>query len=126
MGLHVFLQDLIERGEKQPNITISILVSFVVIILTIFFRILFGGKKTVVCYLDLKACAFPKSNVILADPLQNKFLFSEILQVNVTEASRSDAAEPSNNQGSSGEKEDEGEKEDAAAPPRRRNTRRET
>ncbi|GKV17456.1 hypothetical protein SLEP1_g27967 [Rubroshorea leprosula] len=37
--------DLIEKGEKQPNITIGILVSVVVIIITILFKILFGGKK---------------------------------------------------------------------------------
>jgi hypothetical protein len=40
-----FLQDLIEKGEKQPNITIGVIVSIVVVILTVFFRILFGGKK---------------------------------------------------------------------------------
>ncbi|GLT72173.1 hypothetical protein SLA2020_441280 [Shorea laevis] len=38
--------DLIEKGEKQPNITIGVIASIVVVILTIFFRILFGGKKT--------------------------------------------------------------------------------
>ncbi|KAJ4974491.1 hypothetical protein NE237_007665 [Protea cynaroides] len=37
--------DLIEKGEKQPNLTIGILVSIVVVILTVFFRLLFGGKK---------------------------------------------------------------------------------
>ncbi|KAG6653750.1 calnexin homolog isoform X1 [Carya illinoinensis] len=40
--------DLIEKGEKQPNITIGIIVSIVVVILTVFFRILFGGKKPAV------------------------------------------------------------------------------
>lgn len=44
-----FLQDLIEKGEEQPNITIGVIVSIVVVILTVFFRILFGGKKTAVC-----------------------------------------------------------------------------
>ncbi|KAK6924593.1 Calreticulin/calnexin [Dillenia turbinata] len=39
--------DLIEKGEKQPNITISILVSTVLILLTVFFRLVFGGKKPV-------------------------------------------------------------------------------
>lgn len=44
-------QDLIEKGEKQPNLTIGILVSIVVVILTVFFKILFGGKKlAAVCY----------------------------------------------------------------------------
>ncbi|OVA17329.1 Calreticulin/calnexin [Macleaya cordata] len=37
--------DLIEKGEKQPNLTIGILVSIIVVILTVFYRILFGGKK---------------------------------------------------------------------------------
>ncbi|ONI29729.1 hypothetical protein PRUPE_1G211400 [Prunus persica] len=37
--------DLIEKGEKQPNITIGIIVSIVVVLLTVVFKILFGGKK---------------------------------------------------------------------------------
>ncbi|XP_077212355.1 calnexin homolog [Tasmannia lanceolata] len=37
--------DVIEKGEKQPNLTIGILVSILVVILTVFFRVLFGGKK---------------------------------------------------------------------------------
>ncbi|KAG2571878.1 hypothetical protein PVAP13_7KG122636 [Panicum virgatum] len=37
--------DVIEKGEKQPNITIGILVSVVVVFVTVLFRILFGGKK---------------------------------------------------------------------------------
>ena len=45
-GYIVFvMQDLIEKGEKQPNITIGILVSVVIVILTVLFRIVFGGKK---------------------------------------------------------------------------------
>ncbi|KAJ7945201.1 Calnexin-like [Quillaja saponaria] len=39
------IYDVIEKGEKQPNLTIGILVSVVVIFLTIFFKIIFGGKK---------------------------------------------------------------------------------
>nr|CAB3484403.1 unnamed protein product [Digitaria exilis] len=39
--------DVIEKGEKQPNITIGILVSVVVVFVTVLFRILFGGKKPV-------------------------------------------------------------------------------
>ncbi|KAF6170226.1 hypothetical protein GIB67_038759 [Kingdonia uniflora] len=42
-----FLQDVIEKGEKQPNITIGILVSVVVVILSIIYKIPFGGKKLV-------------------------------------------------------------------------------
>ncbi|MGD7201709.1 hypothetical protein, partial [Ralstonia pseudosolanacearum] len=36
------IYDIIEKGEKQPNITIGIIVSVVVVILTIFFRLVFG------------------------------------------------------------------------------------
>lgn len=41
------LLDLIEKGEKQPNLTIGILVSIVIVFLTIIFKIIFGGKKPV-------------------------------------------------------------------------------
>ncbi|CAK7336002.1 unnamed protein product [Dovyalis caffra] len=40
--------DLIEKGEKQPNITIGILASIVIVIFTFFFRILFGGRRPAV------------------------------------------------------------------------------
>jgi calnexin len=43
-------QDVIEKGEKQPNITIGILVSVVIVFVTVLFKILFGGKKPVVSY----------------------------------------------------------------------------
>ncbi|AQK43495.1 calnexin homolog2 [Zea mays] len=39
--------DVIEKGEKQPNITIGILVSVVIVFVTVLFKILFGGKKPV-------------------------------------------------------------------------------
>ncbi|KAF6163036.1 hypothetical protein GIB67_013099 [Kingdonia uniflora] len=39
--------DIIEKGEKQPNITIGVLVSVAVVILSIIYKILFGGKKPV-------------------------------------------------------------------------------
>ncbi|KAJ8617948.1 hypothetical protein MRB53_014134 [Persea americana] len=90
--------DVIEKGEKQPNLTIGILVSIVVVFMTIIFRVLFGGKK-------------PKPTVPVAK---------------VANETRNDgAAEATDNQGSSGEKEDGSEKEDAAAP-RARRSRRET
>lgn len=38
-------QDVIEKGEKQPNLTIGILVSVVAVIITVLFKIIFGGKK---------------------------------------------------------------------------------
>ncbi|KAH9705732.1 calnexin 2-like [Citrus sinensis] len=37
--------DVIEKGEKQPNLTIGILVSVVAVIITVLFKIIFGGKK---------------------------------------------------------------------------------
>lgn len=42
------LQDTIEKGEKQPNLTIGILISILVVFITIIFRVLFGGKKPAV------------------------------------------------------------------------------
>ena len=43
----LFLQDLIEKAEEQPNITLGVIGSIAVIILTALFMILFGGKKPV-------------------------------------------------------------------------------
>ncbi|KAL6193485.1 hypothetical protein ACLB2K_034569 [Fragaria x ananassa] len=40
--------DLIDKAEKQPNITTGVIVSVVVILLTVLFKILFGGKKPTV------------------------------------------------------------------------------
>lgn len=37
--------DLIEKAEKQPNLTVGVLVSIVVIIFTVLLKLLFGGKK---------------------------------------------------------------------------------
>lgn len=37
--------DLIEKAEKQPNLTIGVIVAVFVIILTVLFKVLFGGKK---------------------------------------------------------------------------------
>lgn len=53
---------VIELGEKQPNITIGILVSIVVIILTVFFRILFGSKKPVVNTTETRSDTAETSN----------------------------------------------------------------
>ncbi|KAK7839967.1 calnexin homolog [Quercus suber] len=39
------IYDLIEKGEKQPNLSIGILVSILVIVFTIVFKLIFGGKK---------------------------------------------------------------------------------
>ncbi|GAB4845818.1 hypothetical protein Ancab_039227 [Ancistrocladus abbreviatus] len=40
--------ELIEKAETQPNLTIGILVSVIVVVFTIFFKIVFGGKKAAV------------------------------------------------------------------------------
>ncbi|KAI3962098.1 hypothetical protein MKW92_039375, partial [Papaver armeniacum] len=40
--------DIIEEGEKHLNNTIGILVFVALVMLTIFYMILFGGKKAVV------------------------------------------------------------------------------
>ncbi|MGI4421853.1 hypothetical protein ACR2V7_25730, partial [Klebsiella pneumoniae] len=37
--------NVIEKAEKQPNLTIGVIVSVVVIIFTVLFKLLFGGKK---------------------------------------------------------------------------------
>ncbi|CAI0547985.1 unnamed protein product [Linum tenue] len=39
--------ELVEKAEKQPNLTIGVLVSIVVVFLTVFIKIIFGGKKPV-------------------------------------------------------------------------------
>ncbi|PKA55285.1 Calnexin like 1 [Apostasia shenzhenica] len=93
--------DVIEKGEKQANLTIGILVSILVVIVTIIFRLLFGGKN--------HAAAAP--------------------QKPVTERERASAEENEDKPESSVEKEEEEEeekeKEDAGAP-RPRRSRRET
>lgn len=43
--LRNILQDVIEKAEKKPNLTIGILISITVVLFTLFIRILFGGKK---------------------------------------------------------------------------------
>ncbi|KAI3916937.1 hypothetical protein MKW98_014398 [Papaver atlanticum] len=90
------IYDIIEKGEKQPNITIGILVSVALVMLTIFYRILFGGKKAVA-----KATPEVRPAAGAAKPVNN---------------------EGSSSGENEGDKENESE--DAAAP-RRRATRRE-
>lgn len=45
--MFLVLQDLLEKAEQQANLTIGVLVSIVVIILTVLFKLIFGGKKQV-------------------------------------------------------------------------------
>ena len=47
------MQDLIEKGEKQPNLSIGILVSIVVIVFTVILKLIFGGKKPVSVEVEL-------------------------------------------------------------------------
>ncbi|KAL5538630.1 hypothetical protein UlMin_044617 [Ulmus minor] len=89
--------ELIEKGEKQPNITISIIISIVIVIVTVFFRLLFGGKK--------------QPAVIPSEP-------------NVGSAAEASSSQGSGEKEDEDKKEDENEKEDSAAPPRRRPARR--
>ncbi|XP_054806912.1 calnexin homolog [Prosopis cineraria] len=39
------IYEIIEKGEKQPNVTVGVLVAVVAVFLTVVFKILFGGKK---------------------------------------------------------------------------------
>ncbi|XP_031105140.1 calnexin homolog [Ipomoea triloba] len=39
--------DLLEKAEKQPNITIGVIVSVIIVVLTILIKLLFGGKKQI-------------------------------------------------------------------------------
>lgn len=57
MDLLYATQDIIEMGEKQPNLTIGVLVSIVVVVLTIIFKVVFGGKKPAVS-VHLNSTAF--------------------------------------------------------------------
>ncbi|KAK6153852.1 hypothetical protein DH2020_013491 [Rehmannia glutinosa] len=46
LGEHkVKVLDLLEKAEKQPNLTIGILVSVVVVIFSVLLKLIFGGKK---------------------------------------------------------------------------------
>ncbi|XP_027125084.1 calnexin homolog [Coffea eugenioides] len=37
--------DLLEKAEKQPNLTIGVIISIIVVIFTLLLKIIFGGKK---------------------------------------------------------------------------------
>lgn len=76
--------DAIEKAEKQPNLTIGVLVSIVVVIFSVLLKLLFGGKKK---------------------PVPTKV---------TAEATETDAAEPSNIQESNEKKEEDGEDTTAA------------
>lgn len=102
--------DLIEQGEKKPNLTIGILVAVLVVLLTTIYKLLFGGKKQPVQKVELKSQ--PEQD---ASASENNKENSDI----AAENEKSDAAEKEK----SGD-ENEIEGEDAA--PRQRRVRRET
>lgn len=97
--------DLIEQGEKKPNLTIGILVSVFVVILTILFKILFGGKKPQVVKAEEKKDEPPQTEASVSEEKEG----SE----NVAEKEKSGS-------GSENEIGEEG------AAPRQRRSRRET
>ncbi|KAL6350290.1 hypothetical protein AAG906_004238 [Vitis piasezkii] len=79
--------DLIEKGEKQPNLTIGILVSIVVVILSVFFKILFGGKKPAVNVTETK-------NEVAAETSDNQGSSAEKEDENENENEDAAAAAP--------------------------------
>ncbi|XP_071703419.1 calnexin homolog [Rutidosis leptorrhynchoides] len=98
LGEHkVKVVELIEKAEKQPNLTIGVLVSVVVVLFSVLLKLLFGGKK-----------ATPKVNVNVAAPAK----------MDEGETSKSAAAAAAE-----GEEEEE-KKEEQNEAPRRRTTRR--
>ena len=123
--MYVCMQDVIEKGEKQPNLTIGIIVSVIVVFFTIFLRIIFGGKKqqpvgAKFIILTYKFGAEWRSRGFTI------YVYCLCVQAKREEKSASAstsaaAAESSNDQSSSGgEKEEEKEEGVAAAPARRR------
>lgn len=55
-----FLQELIEKAEEQPNLTIGVLVSIVVVFFSLFIKLIFGGKKVIFplqfsCHFNMEA-----------------------------------------------------------------------
>ncbi|XP_047337752.1 calnexin homolog [Impatiens glandulifera] len=49
--------DLIEKAEKQPNLTIGVVISVIVVVLSILLKLLFGGKKKKVNVTPAEAAA---------------------------------------------------------------------
>lgn len=54
--------DLLEKAEQQANLTIGILVAVVVIILSVFFKLIFGGKKPANVRAEAKKPEVPESS----------------------------------------------------------------
>ncbi|RRT50771.1 hypothetical protein B296_00034590 [Ensete ventricosum] len=100
-GLSDF-QDVIEKAEKQPNLTIGVLVAVAVIFATVIFRALFGRKKP----------------PMLSITSISKIFFELYLQpaaAPTTEAKNAGAAE-TDAAGNGEEREENGKDDDASAP----------
>lgn len=113
------LQDVIEKGQEQPNLTVGIVVAVVVVIVSVFLRLIFGGKKKPV-----------SGETILFSPelLGHSYyvdLWNPVCVVVQTrvEKTNPEPAETASSQGS-GENEENKEKEESSAPARRKPTRR--
>lgn len=116
---YAFLQDLIEKAEKQPNLTIGILVAVVVVFVSIFFRLIFGGKKPVSSdFFSLRSfIVFLSWNYYSVLFYLNLITKSLLVQAKVEK--KPERTEASNNQGGA-ENEENKEKEEASNAPRRR------
>ncbi|PHT29306.1 Calnexin -like protein [Capsicum baccatum] len=86
--------DLLEKAEAQPNLTVSVVISVVVVFFSILLKLIFGGKKQ------------PQPQPARAS----------------AETEKADAAETSTSNSQATEEKEE-QSEDAAAPPRRRTRR---
>lgn len=107
-------QDLLEKAETQPNLTIGIIISIIVVVLTILFKLLFGGKKAQPVSVVFHFCTSRFTYDIHQCDLLNLCLQAAAA---VKESKKSDGAETSNGEGKE-------EKEDSGGAPRRRSTRR--
>lgn len=116
------MQDLLEKAEKQANLTIGILASVIVVILSILLKLIFGGKKPVSAH---KNIPLEKIKFLLLC-IYFRLTISDVwkIQANVVaETKKTEVAESSDDQGSS-ETKDEKIDDGAAAAPRRRTQRR--
>lgn len=119
------MQEVLKRGDEQPNITVGILFSIFFIVLTIVVTTLSGGKEKPPVCLQSKLIYFvgPRHETCFK-VLEFPCLY---MQANVTQGKMGmAAAQTSNNQRSTKEKESETKKATAtaAAPPRKKSTRR--
>lgn len=117
----LLLQNIIEKGESQPNLTVGILVAVVVIVLSIFLRAIFGGKKTPVSRTPLSTNYFIILYFLPSDLCfrlyVNHWIMSLPVQARVVKTD-TPATETSTSQGD-GENEEDKEEETSKAPRRR-------